>query len=266
MFYEDRDALRKMMEEKYRKDQIERNRELLGDRADQTFRFPETSAWTTGTRVFKARCGECTACCTAMPIHAKEGSTAEDYVARGQRESILKGAHVKCPYLEAGCSVYRGRPQVCQEYRCAWLKGTRGLALSRPDKSGLILDWEAGAILADPQYPYHPTGGHFVAWETEKGSLTDGPARETLNMLTLEHGYLVCAYLGDSGEQQLYCDPIGQRVLTETKPDGEGGFRYAIKYLRWNDYMEPCEDRKTWRFKLGSHLLERALVRLSVAK
>ena len=73
------------------------------------------------------RCGECTECCTHLPIPAG-GVSAE-----------AKPAGTPCVELcDGGCRIYEGRPDFCRAFRCAWHKSEHWHSDWRPDKSGLL--------------------------------------------------------------------------------------------------------------------------------
>lgn len=70
-------------------------------------------------------CGGCTACCKTLP-------TAE----------INKPALTRCQHQRfgKGCAIYDKRPMSCRLWSCGWLLGDRTEELSRPDRSGLVID------------------------------------------------------------------------------------------------------------------------------
>ena len=70
-------------------------------------------------------CGTCRVCCSVPDI-----------------PEINKPLDEPCPKLEPdlrkpGCSIYGTRPEVCRDFRCAWLSGL-GEARDRPDRSGVL--------------------------------------------------------------------------------------------------------------------------------
>lgn len=66
-------------------------------------------------------CGECTACCTVLPIKA-----------------ISKPINTTCPHCEGGCTIYDSKPQTCSEFECAYIQGANVPEGLRPDKCGVI--------------------------------------------------------------------------------------------------------------------------------
>lgn len=73
------------------------------------------------------RCGSCAVCCTHLPIPA------------GQVSVEPKPAGVACAHLcPTGCAVYSRRPQMCADFRCAWLGDPSWPDRWRPDRCGLL--------------------------------------------------------------------------------------------------------------------------------
>ena len=78
----------------------------------------------------RASCGDCTACCTVLPI-----------------TELNKPGCVTCEQLDEkrpGCSIYASRPKVCKEFECFWLidqKDSRSVlpAEFRPDLLGVLI-------------------------------------------------------------------------------------------------------------------------------
>jgi hypothetical protein len=71
------------------------------------------------------RCGECTACCRLTPV-AELGKPA--------------GERCKHQRHNKGCVVYAARPPSCKAWSCLWLSDPATEALTRPDRSGYVLD------------------------------------------------------------------------------------------------------------------------------
>lgn len=74
------------------------------------------------------RCGDCTACCTVLPIAELD---------------LQKPAGRPCPNLgEKGCKLFffKKLPQLCREYFCLWrqVDWLGSLPLYRPDRLGVI--------------------------------------------------------------------------------------------------------------------------------
>jgi hypothetical protein len=78
-------------------------------------------------------CQTCSECCTRMPIR-----------------DLDKPANQRCKFqrFHKGCTVYRGpeMPAACQLWNCLWLVGEGTEALSRPDRSGVVLDCQPDFI------------------------------------------------------------------------------------------------------------------------
>jgi len=70
------------------------------------------------------RCGDCTLCCTLVPI-----------------KSMRKPAGVKCQHqCHKGCRIYDRRPLDCQLWSCGWLLGMDTEDMRRPDRVGYVID------------------------------------------------------------------------------------------------------------------------------
>ena len=73
------------------------------------------------------QCGECTACCVALPV----------------RELDLP-PYRPCPHLRAapaaGCGIYADRPSICRAWFCTWRLSAALDDDLRPDRCGVIFD------------------------------------------------------------------------------------------------------------------------------
>lgn len=71
-------------------------------------------------------CGECTACCTILPV-----------------KDIAKPGHTRCMFEGAGCALH-GKPTMphsCRLWSCSWLADPdTTAALERPDRAGYVID------------------------------------------------------------------------------------------------------------------------------
>lgn len=68
------------------------------------------------------QCGECTLCCTLLPVPVLD-----------------KPANTDCVNCNGGCSIYEERPTPCRTYHCEWLKGEFPEEW-RPDKSHVVFE------------------------------------------------------------------------------------------------------------------------------
>ena len=89
-------------------------------------------------------CGDCTACCTHLPI------------GEGVVGAEAKPSGVACPHLASrGCGIYDDRPVVCSRFRCAWLAAKNWPEAWRPEQSGLLClremlpDGKPGALVQE---------------------------------------------------------------------------------------------------------------------
>ncbi|PHR94810.1 MAG: hypothetical protein COA78_31475 [Blastopirellula sp.] len=72
-------------------------------------------------------CGDCTACCSRLPISAGIVSPEQ------------KLAGTDCPHqCSSGCSIYQDRPSICQSFECSWITQKNWEAGWRPDHVGLL--------------------------------------------------------------------------------------------------------------------------------
>src|SRR5688572_10605312 len=71
------------------------------------------------------QCGSCQACCTLLPT--REVPTLAGERCRHQR-------------FGKGCAIYDRRPLPCQLWSCRWLVEDDTADLSRPDRSGYVID------------------------------------------------------------------------------------------------------------------------------
>jgi len=76
------------------------------------------------TKIVYRECGECTECCTMLEIPA-----------------LKKPKKTRCKLLKddcGGCSDYKGRPQDCCGFQCAWSENIFPPDF-RPDKIGIMV-------------------------------------------------------------------------------------------------------------------------------
>ena len=90
--------------------------------------------WTIfGPPVRNRSCGDCKACCIAVPVDLRDGK---------------KPANVRCKHLcSKGCSIYATRPRPCVAWSCKWLMDEDAAGMRRPDKSGCIVDPALDTVL-----------------------------------------------------------------------------------------------------------------------
>lgn len=77
------------------------------------------------THVKGRDCGECTVCCTALPIETPE---------------LRKVPGITCKHcISAGCAIYETRFPICRTYYCGWRNLPELDDAWRPDKSGVLV-------------------------------------------------------------------------------------------------------------------------------
>lgn len=129
--------------------------------------------------VDRRTCGECTACCTHLPI-------PENVVGQAS-----KPAGIPCPHLShGGCGIYDHRPGVCSRFRCAWLSCEEWPENWRPEQSGLLCLRET---LPDGR------PGSLVM-ESRAGALLEPQAKDIL--LALMHSCAVVVVVGPDGKRR----------------------------------------------------------------
>ena len=68
-------------------------------------------------------CGECTACCTLLPI-----------------EWLDKPANVTCTHCDKGCLIHDTKHYECSSFECSWLQSNVDNDNLRPDRCGVIFE------------------------------------------------------------------------------------------------------------------------------
>lgn len=80
-------------------------------------------------------CGTCTVCCTVLGLRRKNGERISlPY------QPCPKACSKKSLFNGGGCSIWKSKPEACNNFECAWKQG--GLPPStqyRPDKFGLMM-------------------------------------------------------------------------------------------------------------------------------
>jgi hypothetical protein len=79
-------------------------------------------------------CGSCTACCTALQVHAMNKPDWQRCVELNPKKKR--------------CRIYPRRPEECRRYKCEWLKGTIPRE-HRPDKLGAVFSMVGSHDLGD---------------------------------------------------------------------------------------------------------------------
>jgi len=82
-------------------------------------------------------CGECTVCCEALHIDDGEFKKPAD---KACSQMVEKG----------GCKIYASRPNVCQDWHCAWRFMEQLGDDWRPDRSGILLRSDENGIIFQP--------------------------------------------------------------------------------------------------------------------
>jgi hypothetical protein len=92
--------------------------------------------------VAERECGECSVCCVLLNVDTPE---------------FRKMPHAACAHLGEGgkgCTIHETRYPVCRVYHCGW-RYLKGLGEEwRPDKSGVLIDFQSEGLPA--HYPKRP--------------------------------------------------------------------------------------------------------------
>jgi len=84
------------------------------------------------------KCGDCTLCCTLLPI-----------------KELDKAETTSCIYCNKGCSIYKDRPASCAEFECLYNSSKDMDIKLRPDNTHIIFEKVTKDIylgLIDPRY------------------------------------------------------------------------------------------------------------------
>ena len=68
-------------------------------------------------------CGDCTLCCTLLPIKA-----------------LGKPANMTCVHCDRGCSIHESKPFECHSFDCSWRQSGVDNDDLRPDKCGVVFE------------------------------------------------------------------------------------------------------------------------------
>lgn len=69
------------------------------------------------------QCGECTACCTLLPI-----------------KWLKKPAGTDCVHCDKGCLIHETKDFECSSFECSWLQSGVDNPELRPDRCGVIFE------------------------------------------------------------------------------------------------------------------------------
>lgn len=69
------------------------------------------------------QCGECTVCCTLLPV-----------------KWLNKPAGESCIHCQGGCTIHDVKPAECSDFECAWLQSNVDNPDLRPDRCGIIFE------------------------------------------------------------------------------------------------------------------------------
>jgi hypothetical protein len=75
-------------------------------------------------------CGECTLCCTLLPI-----------------KELNKPMNTPCVHCDKGCTIHATKPMSCSEFYCAYRQNDKAHISMRPDKCGVIFEKLSDSIM-----------------------------------------------------------------------------------------------------------------------
>ena len=69
------------------------------------------------------QCGECTLCCTLLPVKWMDKPAGED-----------------CVHCDGGCLIHETKPAECSDFECSWLQSNVDNDELRPDRCGVVFE------------------------------------------------------------------------------------------------------------------------------
>ena len=176
------------------------------------------------------QCGQCSVCCVVLNIDTKE---------------FQKLPGVACGHLgkSGGCTIHATRYPVCQSYHCGW----RYLGVLnddwRPDKSGVIIDFQSHNLPA--HYPKRP-GIRITLVDKKKGlsrPFYDYVAR--LVAADVPVIFSVCGPPGDFPAGAFLNDALKEPVAKRDLAQVEAVFAQAMKGLESHHFDKVVARHKT---------------------
>lgn len=151
-------------------------------------------------------CGECTACCTAVAV-----------------EELKKPIWVTCQHVApSGCSIYAERPESCRAFECLWRSGWFGIDRHRPDKFGVIMEFQENDRLGCLM---------LKAWEVRSGALDAPAVRYALERMARR--MLIWIFPFEEKKRRQAMGPEDVLVkITEMAESGIGGVETKLKIRR----------------------------------
>ncbi len=162
-------------------------------------------------------CGECSVCCVVLNVDTEE---------------FQKLPGIACAHLGAGggCAIHGTRYAICRAYHCGWrFLGALGEDW-RPDKSGVLIDFQTGDLPA--HYPKRP--GIRLTLVDQQKPLTR-PFYDYVARLVAADVPVVLAVRGPAGHfpaGAFLNDALKEAVLQRDLSQVEAVFREAITGLK----------------------------------
>ena len=162
-------------------------------------------------------CGACSVCCVALNVDTRE---------------FQKMPGVPCAHLCAGggCSIHTSRFPVCREYHCAWrYLGFLGEEW-RPDRSGVLIDFQTDGLPS--HYPKRP-GIRFTLVDRKKA--LHRPFYDVVARLVGSDVPVVLAVLGPPGHfpaGAFLNDSLKDAVLARDLSQLEAVLAHALQGLQ----------------------------------
>lgn len=119
----------------------------------------------------KRSCGECQACCEIVGV-----------------KSLGKPYQRRCEYqCPTGCAIYNARPTECVDYECLWKMHHEMPDDTRPDKSGILLQWDKGIGGTMTLHVYETRPGAVFEMPHELAAWIDERSKQK-DVLIVPHG------------------------------------------------------------------------------
>lgn len=141
---------------------------------------------------YKRECGDCTMCCQGW--------------LSGQVYEYTMSKNNPCHFLDQcgdRCTIYKDRPEMCQNYKCEWLQQPVCFPLwMRPDKVNVIITWREGEY----------QGQKIGYWSArECGKTMEAHVLNWIIQTARQHNVNVCYEINDV--RYMFGDPVFEEYM-----------------------------------------------------